>query len=237
MKRQWLGAAVVAACVGGAGPVLAQEPADPLEPLNRAMFEWNLVAYDRVLVPAARYYRDATTAAEREAIRHFLTNLRAPMVAANQLLQGDRERAGITLHRFAINSTVGLLGLFDPATDWGYPTQMPEDFGQTLAAYGVPDGPYLVLPLVGPCTARDALGRVGDYLALDTYLDTEALNLVLGAMAVSDAEPDLERHAAERTASLDLYAKARSAYAQRRAAAIRNGSPPADEIYDGIFRE
>ena len=235
MVRAWLGAAAVAACV--AGPARAHELADPLEPLNRAMFELNLKAYDRVLAPAARYYRNATTAAEREAIDHFLINLRAPVVAANQLLQGDGERAGITLRRFAINSTVGLLGLFDPATAWGYPAQLPEDLGQTLASYGMPAGPYLVLPLVGPCNARDALGRVGDYLALDTYLDTEALNLALGAMAVSEAEPDLERHAAERDASLDLYAAARSAYAQRRDHAIRDGAPHEDASYEGIFVE
>ena len=106
LRRYALGAIMLATCA--AGPVRAHELADPLEPLNRAMFALNLRAYDHVLVPAARYYRDATTAAEREAIRHFLTNLRAPVVAANQLLQGDRERAEITLRRFAINSTAGL---------------------------------------------------------------------------------------------------------------------------------
>ena len=110
------------------------------------------------------------------------------MAAANQLLQGDRERADCGDLR--INSSAGLLGLFDPATAWGYPAQTPEDFGQTLASYGMPAGPYLVLPLVGPATPRDAFGRVGDYLALGTYLDTDALNLFLGAMAVTDAEPD-----------------------------------------------
>ena len=101
----------------------------------------------------------------------------------------------------------------------------------------MPAGPYLVLPLVGPATPRDAIGRVGDYLALGTYLDTDALNLFLGAMAVTDAEPDLEHHAAERDASLDLYVATRSAYAQRREAAIRNGRPSADENYEGIFQE
>ena len=131
LRRYALGAIMLATCA--AGPVRAHELADPLEPLNRAVFALNLRAYDHVLVPAARYYRDATTAAEREAIGHFLTNLRAPVAAANQLLQGDRERAEITLRRFAINSTAGLLGLFDPATSWGYPAQTPEDFGQTLA--------------------------------------------------------------------------------------------------------
>ena len=197
MKRQWLGAAVVAGCVGGAGPVLAQEPADPLEPLNRAMFEWNLAAYDRVLVPAARYYRDATTAAEREAIGHFLTNLRAPVVAANQLLQGDG-RAGITLRRFAINSTVGLFGLFDPATDWGYPTQMPEDFGQTLAAYGVPDG-TLSRPAAGRPQHRARCARARRRLSGARHISRHG-----------GAQPGAGRHGGERCRAPTRVARGRA---------------------------
>lgn len=219
------------------GTAGARTTSDPLEPLNRAFFHLNLAAYDYVLAPAARYYRSATTAKERESVANFVVNLRAPAVAANQLLQGDRQRATVTLARFAINSTVGLLGLFDPATDWGYPIQLPEDFGQTLAHYGVPSGPYLVLPLVGPCNLRDAVGRAADYLALSSYLDTDALYAFVGATAVSEAEPTLEEDAATRESSLDLYAISRSAYEQRRDAAIRNGAPMADPGYEDLFRE
>jgi len=217
------------------GTASARTTSDPLEPLNRAVFDLNLTAYDYILAPAARYYRAATTAPERESVANFVANLRAPTIAANQLLQGDGQRAKATLARFAINSTVGLLGLFDPATEWGYPRQLSEDFGQTLAHYGVPSGPYIVLPLVGPCNARDAVGRAADYLALSSYLDTEAFYAFVGTTALSEAEPALEQDAAAREAALDLYAASRSAYEQGREAAIRDGVPGADPDYDGIF--
>jgi phospholipid-binding lipoprotein MlaA len=215
----------------------AQSPDDPLESLNRAIFQANLAIYDRVLAPAARYYRESTTERQRDSVANFLANLRAPAIAANQFMQGQDEQAGITLRRFAINSTVGMLGLFDPATQWCYPAQATEDFGQTLASYGLPAGPYLVLPLLGPSNTRDAVGQFADYLALSTYLGDDALPAVLGAVAVADAEPHLERTAAERAASFDLYAAARSIYEQKRDEAIRNGEPPSDDKYNGIFAE
>ena len=219
------------------GPAAARTAGDPLEPLNRAVFHLNLAAYDYVLAPAARYYRAATTAEERRSVANLVTNLRAPVVMANQLLQGQGQAAKVTLARFAINSTLGLLGLFDPATQWGYPVQPAEDFGQTLAHYGVPSGPYLVLPLVGPCNLRDAVGRAADYLALGSYLDTDGVYAVMGATAVSEAEPTLEADAASRAAALDLYTAARSAYAQSRDDAIRNGAPLDDPAYEELFRE
>ena len=218
------------------GPAAARTAGDPLEPLNRAVFHLNLAAYDYVLAPAARYSA-ATSAVERRSVANLVTNLRAPVVMANQLLQGQGQAAKVTLARFAINSTLGLLGLFDPATQWGYPVQPAEDFGQTLAHYGVPSGPYLVLPLVGPCNLRDAVGRAADYLALGSYLDTDGVYAVMGASAVSEAEPTLEADAVSRAAALDLYTAARSAYAQSRDDAIRNGAPLDDPAYEELFRE
>ena len=206
---------------------------DPLEWLNRRVFDLNLVAYDHVLVPAARWYRAATTADERKAVANFTTNLRAPVAIANEMLQGNTAGAKTAAARFAINSTLGLLGLFDPASEWGYPRDQPEDFGQTLARYGVPAGPYLVLPLIGPCNARDAVGRAADYLALAGYLDIDMLYALAGTVAVSEAEPTLEQDAADRKAAIDLYAAARTAYAQRRDFAVRDGAPLPDP--DGIF--
>ena len=107
---------------------------------------------------------------------------------------------------------------------------------RTIATpFGDPSGPYIVLPLVGPCNARDAVGRAADYLALSSYLDTEAFYAFVGTTALSEAEPALEQDAAAREAALDLYAASRSAYEQRREAAIRDGVPGADPDYDGIF--
>jgi phospholipid-binding lipoprotein MlaA len=232
-----LTAFVLAMVVGHDAVVAAQPSTDPLETINRAVFRANLTAYDQVLAPVVRYYRVATTEAQRDSVANFLANLRAPVVVANQFMQGQVEQAGITLRRLVINSTVGMLGLFDPATQWGYPAQAAEDFGQTLASYGVPAGPYLVLPLLGPSNARDAIGRIADYLALGTYVDIDVLPAVLGTVAVADAEPDLERIATERATHLDLYAVARSVYEQRRDAAIHNGGPGAGNTYNDIFAE
>ena len=99
----------------------------------------------------------------RDAVRDALRNLRTPVVLANDLFQGELDRAETTLVRFLINSTAGLLGLFDVAADWGYPYH-DEDFGQTLAVWGVPEGPYVMLPLFGPSNPRDAVGLVVDFL-------------------------------------------------------------------------
>jgi phospholipid-binding lipoprotein MlaA len=237
MVGRLLTTAAAAMAISHNATAAAQLPDDPLESLNRAIFQANLTIYDRVLAPAARYYRESTTERQRDSVTKFLANLRAPAIAANQFLQGQDQQARITLRRFAINSTVGMLGLFDPATPWGYPAQATEDFGQTLASYGLPAGPYLVLPLLGPSNTRDAVGQFADYLALSTYLGDDVLPAVLGAVAVADAEPHLERTAAERAASFDLYAAARSIYEQKRDEAIRNGEPPSDDKYNGIFAE
>lgn len=215
----------------------AQTLQDPLEPVNRAIFRTNLAAYDHVVVPAAEGYRWATTESQRASVASFFDNLRAPAVAANQLLQGDGEAAAVTAWRFTINSTVGMLGLFDPATKWGYPSQHQEDFGQTLAHYGVPAGPYLVLPLFGPSSVRDAAGRMVDYLGLNTVLDAEAILALQSASTVVDTEPNLEAIDADRLTSLDPYVTARSVYEQRRAIAINNGALGTDEAYNEIFEE
>jgi phospholipid-binding lipoprotein MlaA len=212
----------------------AAPPDDPFEPLNRAVLDFNLAVFDWALAPAASLYRSATTEPVRRSVGNFLQNLRAPMVLANDVLQGETERADTTLRRFAINSTIGMLGLFDPATDYGYAAHH-EDLGQTLAVHGVPAGPYLMLPLLGPCNVRDAMGRVGDYLMLNLYLvDTDA---VLGATALQDTESRMDDLRAMRADSLDLYARLRSMHEQRRVAEIANGAPGGDVDYDAIFAD
>ena len=212
----------------------AAQPEDPLEPLNRAVLDFNLLAFDWALAPAASLYRAATPEPVRRSVGNFLQNLRAPMVLANDVFQGETDRAGTTLRRFAINSTIGMFGLFDPASDYGYQPHH-EDFGQTLATYGVPAGPYLMLPLLGPSNVRDTVGRVGDYLMLNLYVfDTDA---VVGATALHEADSGMDSLRAMRADSLDFYALLRSAHEQRRVAEIANGTPGGDVDYDAIFAE
>jgi phospholipid-binding lipoprotein MlaA len=204
------------------------EPNDPLEPVNRAVFAFNQVVDGLVLEPAAELYGLVTPRPVRTAVRNLLDHLASPVVLANDLLQGERERAGVTLARFMINSTLGAFGLYDMAANFGY-LRHSEDFGQTLAVWGVDEGPYLVLPLLGPSNPRDAVGRVVDLLLLDpnTWLLPQSARLTRTATdAVAtrfELDPvldDLER------SSLDVYAALRASYSQRRQSEIRNGAPP-----------
>lgn len=218
----------------------AQEVSDPLEPVNRAVFGFNLFVDTWVFEPVARAYRFVAPQPVRRSVGNFLSNLRSPVVFANDLLQGERDRAGITLGRFMINSTLGVFGLFDAASGFGYHGHY-EDMGQTLGVYGVPDGPYIMLPLLGPSNARDTVGRVGDFFInpLNSCCITpDERYAIFGTTAVSEREANIELFDDLRTNSLDLYATLRTVYTQRRASEIRNGAAPTNqENYDDIFKD
>src|SRR5690606_19074516 len=148
---------------------------------------------------------------------------------ANNVAQADFERAFVTLARFLMNSTVGALGLFDVATDQGYPRQTG-DFGQTLFSWGVPDGPYLVLPLLGPSNPRDAIGYGVDSFADpfsiwadSTYFDVSRF----GARGIDQREQVLEELDSIERTSLDFYATIRSLWRQKRLEELYSGKPPA----------
>lgn len=201
------------------------EIADPMENLNRGVFAFNNVADKAVIRPVARGYRAIVPQPLRTGLRNFLNNLRSPIVFANQLLQGDPDGAGNALTRAAINSTVGIGGLVDVADHAGFKDQ-PEDFGQTLAVWGVGHGPYMVIPLLGPSSMRDGTGMLVDSFADPVRLymfntDREGWHYArIGVSALDkreellDALDDLERN------SFDYYAAMRSAYVQMRAAQV-----------------
>ncbi|MEK7246697.1 MAG: VacJ family lipoprotein, partial [Pseudomonadota bacterium] len=134
---------------------------DPIEPANRVIFAFNRAIDAAILKPLAKIYRDFTPKIFQDAVGNILANLRAPVVLANDVLQGEGKRAGNTLARFVVNSTVGLGGMIDAASEMGVPRHA-EDFGQTLAVWGVPEGPYLMLPLFGPSNPRDLVGLAAD---------------------------------------------------------------------------
>jgi phospholipid-binding lipoprotein MlaA len=230
-----------------ATPALAQEePDDPLEPLNRGIFQFNRVLDGLVLEPAAIMYRAATPQFFRTGVRNFLANLTTPVVLANDLLQGEFARAELTLGRFMMNTILGLGGVIDVGGKLGMPDRHYEDFGQTLAVYGVGSGPYLMLPLLGPSNGRDAVGRVVD-LAFDPFsvLDAAEVGLVStevalarrGAEILSFREENIEQIDELERSSIDLYAAVRTLYGQYRANEIRNGAvAEVDDIYDeGLY--
>jgi phospholipid-binding lipoprotein MlaA len=215
-----------------------KEANDPLEPMNRYFFELNYAADELLFKPLAGWYYIALPNFAQDGVRNALRNLRSPIVLANDLFQGETDRAGVTFGRFLVNSTLGLGGLFDVASRMGLEYH-DEDFGQTLAVHGVDEGPYLVLPLLGPSNPRDAAGRVVDMLfdplTYITFVGGVG-NVGLGAAAVEGIDlraRNLKTLDEIRKGSLDYYATLRSLYRQRRVDEINNGDLPPDTIGPG----
>lgn len=201
-----------------------EEPSDPLEPVNRAVFTFNEYADRFLLKPVAQAYGYAVPDIGKQGVSNVLSNLGQPVTFANSVLQGDPQNAFSSLWSFIINSTLGVGGLFDFA---GANTDLRvnnEDFGQTLGVWGVGSGPYIVLPLFGPSNVRDTFGRVAD-IAADpvTYIDDD--KIVIGRAALSGVHGRYKALGLVDDiyeTSFDPYATFRSAYAQRRHAQIHN---------------
>ena len=225
--------------------VLAQEKAvagddqedvnDPLEPMNRAIFSFNM-AFDKVLLrPIAIGYRAVLPAPARESATNFLDNLESPVILLNDLLQGKPGRAGNTFARFGINSVIGFFGFFDPAESMGI-ERHDEDFAQTLGSWGVGSGPYLVLPFLGPLPPRDTFGFAVDiftdpltYLLWDhrtTRIAYYGIDIVDQRHQVIDELDELEK------SSVDYYAAIRSLYRQRMNSLIRDGETDLENLPD-----
>jgi phospholipid-binding lipoprotein MlaA len=201
---------------------------DPLEPTNRVVFDVNMALDKAILKPIAFVYKEGVPKEGREAVSSFLDNLRTPVIFANDLMQGEMNRAWTTLVRFAANSTFGVGGLMDVAADMGY-QKHDEDFGQTLAVWGVEEGPYLMLPLFGPSNPRDAAGRVVDSVLdpLSWVAPGWAQYSRFGLSAVDERAAHYDELNDLEKSSLDFYAAIRSLYRQKRADEIRNGKPSA----------
>lgn len=233
--------AIPAAQFAQAAPAMdIEDENDPLEGLNRGIFEFNRVVDGIIIKPAAQVYRGVLPQEAQDGIRNFLRNLRSPIILLNNLLQGDMDAAGNTIGRFLLNTTAGLGGVLDLAADRGLPYR-GEDFGQTFAVWGVGEGPYLMLPVLGPSNVRDTTGLVAEWftdpvnIALDNA-DLEWLVYVRAGFTGIDARArsidtldELER------TSLDYYAAIRSLYRQQRANDIRN-SRPSDEGRPNLTR-
>ena len=202
---------------------------DPLESVNRAIFAFNEFFYDAVLGPISQGYEALLPAVVREGIRNILFNLATPVVLANDVLQGEPQRAMETLGRFVVNSTVGMGGAIDVGAELGV-RRHNEDFGQTLGVWGVGEMFYVVIPILGPSNPRDAVGK----LLVDGYFDPLGLWFsntdrdvekwtrtgVKGIDEYSTVRSDLEQI---KKTSIDYYAAIRSLYRQKRVSEISNG--------------
>nr|WP_070961167.1 VacJ family lipoprotein [Hyphomonas sp. Mor2] len=208
---------------------------DPLEGWNRGVYAFNEEVDKAVLEPAAKGYRAVTNEPVRGGVSNFLTNLNQPVVFANTVLQGKPIASIDTAARFVLNTTVGVVGIFDPATSIDIPEHR-EDFGQTLGVWGVPNGPYLMLPFLGPSNLRDATGA-GVNAALNplNYAEFEGdteFRITTGVLgALSARESVIEDIEALRDQP-EPYIALRRLYTQQRAAAIRDGREQEDPFKD-----
>ena len=228
--------------VSFASPLSAQSSAgDPFEDFNRASFEFNLF-FDRLLLkPIAKTYRLVTPSFVRTGVSNFIFNLKTPVTVANDLLQGEPTRATESVGRFMFNTILGVGGLVDVGGMLGMPERHTEDFGQTLAVYGVGSGPYIMVPFLGASNPRDLAGYVVDF-AFDplTFIAPTDLSLArTGTDLVSLRERNIETVDELERTSIDFYAATRTLSQQLRDNEIRNGAPaPLDEVYgDDIYDE
>lgn len=205
---------------GGDGGILTVY--DPFESMNRRIFSFNRAMDEYVLIPVARAYKSALPEGARGRLGNMLSNFGEPVTFANSLLQGDVDHSMTTLFRFVVNSTIGLAGMHDVAGDFGL-KERGEDFGQTLATYGVGDGPYLMLPFIGPSNVRDGFGSIVDGFSnpISYELDT-ATNIAIKAADIVHSRSLYLEVSDEIYEAFDPYASLRSVYSQHRKQKIEN---------------
>ncbi len=223
------------------------EVKDCFEGINRAFFAFNK-GLDNVLIePLAKGYRYLPSPI-RSGTSNFLSNLSLLVTVPNNVLQGDMKLAGKNTARFAVNSTVGILGLFDPATKLGLNDYEKEDYGQTLGTWGVSEGCYLVLPVLGPSTARDAIGSLATYFGGDAWYNITVRNdthyvsdfdyyASRGTSGVDFRAKNIESFDNLEKNSMDFYASVKSLYLQNRQQKIANSNAIIETMDDSDWEE
>jgi phospholipid-binding lipoprotein MlaA len=205
---------------------------DPVEPANRDMLAVNQFVDKYTLKPVAKTYRDNVPELMQEGVHNFLTNLSAPMIEVNDLLQGNFGRGWITLQRFVLNTLVGGLGLVDVAAGNNLPFH-DADFGQTFGVWGIGEGPYVMLPVFGPSNVRDAIGTGLSFVA-DPWTFVGGVNALYatyartGADAVDERSEYIDSLDEMQATSIDFYASLRSSYRQHRSYEVREAGGNAD---------
>lgn len=239
LHRLLLHAVLLAALLAATGcatlpPNAGQDPRDPWEKVNRNIFAFNEGFDAAILKPVAELWAKLPDGV-RECFSNAFFNLRGPSTAINNALQGKPEEAVSDVGRFLVNTTFGLAGCFDPASDLGLEKHR-EDFGLTLGVWGFGPGPYLVIPVLGPSSVRDAVGILGvePFLDLNFYIDYPTIEYTIFALRIVNERAQLlpaDRLINE--AALDKYSFIRDGYLQRRRNLVYDGNPPPEpDPYD-----
>jgi phospholipid-binding lipoprotein MlaA len=241
IKFTWI-ALLIVVLAGCAVRSPEKEANDPLEPLNRAIYKFNDALDRAVLKPVAKGYQEYIPSPARTGVRNFFFNIYEPITIVNNALQGKPGQAAGDTMRLIFNTTFGVFGLFDVATGWGLEPHK-EDFGQTFAVWGFGEGWYLVLPLLGPSTARDTAG-----LGLQFVYDLDPMLRLItqdkpryGAVAlffISERADLLSASDVLDVSAVDEYLQVREAYRQNRWNEIHDGDPPEPDFFDEeLFEE
>src|SRR5579872_1908985 len=241
-KKMWVGLAAVIILLSFVGNVFAvddEQPVldtkkDPYEPFNRVMYDFNDFLDNAVLKPVATFYNDVTPKPLNKGIKNFYNNIDTIPTVINDALQGNVYQTASDSWRLVINSTIGVLGFFDFATDMGLDPNK-EDFGLTLARWGYTDSNYLVLPFFGPSTPRDAIGLPVDYylFSIYPYVQPPIRRYELYGLGVVARRADLLSYQnVMEQAAVDKYAFLRDAYLQRRAYLIQRNKELGDPYLD-----
>ena len=211
---------------------------DPLEPMNRKIHRFNTVLDEVALRPLAKGYKKVVPSPLRKGVTNFFSNLTTPSSALNNFLQGKPKRGFNELGRFLFNSTLGLGGLFDVAGAGGM-ERYDENFGQTLSVWGIPDGPYIVLPFWGPNMASDLFALPVDYYSdIWTYYDNTSVRAKVWGLRIIDLRYRLLAVDSILDDSPDPYITIRESFMQNRTFRIFDGDPPEEDIYeDELFDE
>ena len=217
--------ALFALCLAGCATIPGNpDPRDPWERFNRSSYAFNDRLDRAIAKPVAKGYRKVTPRVVRTGVSNFFSNLGSLTTIANDVLQGKLRQAGRDSGRFLLNSTLGLGGLFDPASAAGI-ERGNEDFGQTLGKWGVKSGPYLMLPILGPTTVRDGLGRIPDQFTDPVmYLEDDSTRYIINGIAFVDLRAGLLDLDAQIERSYDKYAFVRNAWLQRREFLVKDGN-------------
>ncbi|MEN9911566.1 MAG: hypothetical protein RI956_10 [Pseudomonadota bacterium] len=234
--------AVLASLSIGCASVTTPNAKDPFEFYNRTMFKVNTTVDTAITQPIARGYTAVIPSPIRDCVGNMFDNLKVPFSALNNVLQGKLQATCEDMTRFALNTTAGLAGCFDVATKIGLPNHK-EDLGQTLAVWGVPAGPYIMLPLLGPSNVRDGLARIGQ-MAINTPIDRNIItkdidhvptrNTLLGVNLVQTRAELLPATDALKKMGVDEYAFVRDASINRRQNQVYDGNPPDEPRSDDV---
>jgi phospholipid-binding lipoprotein MlaA len=211
---------------------------DPWEPMNRRIFRFNRAVDDATLKPIATAYEKAIPSFMRRGVGNFMANLRGPRNIVNNFIQGKAGHGLSETGRLVVNSTLGVLGLVDVATEMGLQPHR-EDFGQTLAVWGVADGPYVMVPFAGPQTLRDVFAFPLDVLADPIwYHEHDSVRYPLYALRFTDIRASFLATDDLLDDSFDPYVRLREAYLQNRRYAVYDGDPPVDDdFYDDFYED